>query len=225
MSEDRSAKAYEALGRFVEAFESIVHETRSITIRLLSDNKEMYHHDLIEIAFHHYCMTAKPLFEIFRAIVIQTVNTSIKAQEIREKSGRDDYPLPVRDDAGKPTAFTTADRETFLAILKVIGKEFTELTDLRNGLLHGSWFVGYDSSIDFDLQKYTVTKEGLARMDLPQNTTQLLKLSARCDDVVPWLHKIEACVTGMYKISDEFERDGNDWIMTAGRTTLPKKSP
>jgi len=197
MSEARSAKAYEALGRFVEAFEGMVHETRSITIRLLSDNKNMYHRHLIEIAFHHNCMTAKPLFEIFRAIVIQMVGASIEAQELRRKSARDDWPLPIADSFGRPVDFTPSDREMLLGVLKIVAKEYGALTDLRNGLLHGSWFVGYESSIDFDLHKYTVTKEGLARVDLPENTAQLLEVRDRCNHVIPWLHKIEGCVTGM----------------------------
>jgi hypothetical protein len=224
MSEVRSEKAYEALGRFVEAFESMVHETRSITIRPLSDNKNMHHHGLIEIAFHHYCMTAKPLFEIFRAIIIQIVNVSIEVQEIRKKSGRDDYPLPIVDSFGKSVSFIPSDREKFLGVLKTIAKEYGDLMDLRNGLLHGSWFVGYDSSIDFDLHKYIVTKEGLARVDLPKTTSELLELCDRCENVIPWLHKIEGCVTGMYKISDEFQRSESDWVISAGHTTLPKKS-
>jgi hypothetical protein len=223
MSEARSAKAYEALGRFVEAFEGMVHETRSITIRLLSDNKNMHHGHLVEIAFHHNCMTAKPLFEIFRAIVIQMVSASIEAQELRRKSDRDDWPLPITDSRGRPVDFTPSDRETFLGVLRTVAKEYAELADLRNGLLHGSWFVGYESSMDFDLHKYTVTKEGLARMDLPENTAQVLKLCDRCNHVIPWLHKIEACLVGMYKLTDEFERSGSDWVMTAGNTTLPEK--
>ena len=75
------------------------------------------------------------------------------------------------------------------------------------------------------MAKYAVTKEGLSRIELPSKTTELLELCDRCNDVVPWLHKTEACVVGMYKISDEFERSGSDWVMIAGHTTLPKKSP
>ena len=215
MSTAKSSKAYEALGRFVEAFELMVHETRSITIRFLSDKENMYHRQFIEIAFHHNCMTAKPLFEIFRAIVVQMVSASIEAQELRRKSGRDDRQLPIAD-------FTPSDRETFLGVLKTVAKEYGELTNLRNGLLHGSWFVGYDSSIDFDLHKYTVTKEGLARMDLPESTAQVLELCDRCNHVIPWLHKIEACLIGMYKLADQFEYSGSDWVMIAGHTTLPE---
>ena len=72
------------------------------------------------------------------------------------------------------------------------------------------------------LHKYTVTKEGLARMDLPESTAQVLELCDRCNHVIPWLHKIEACLIGMYKLSDEFEYSGSDWVMIAGHTTLPE---
>ena len=174
----------------------------------------MHHRQFIEIAFHHNCMTAKPLFEIFRAIVVQMVSASIEAQELRQ-FGRHDWLLPIPD-------FTDSDRETFHGLLKTVAKEYGELTELRNGLLHGSWFVGYESSIDFDLHKYTVTKDGLARLDLPESTAQVLELCNRCSHVIPWLHKIEACLTGMYKLADQFEYSSGDWVMIAGHTTLPE---
>jgi hypothetical protein len=145
-------------------------------------------------------------------------------KKFERRQEADDYPPPIVDNFGKSVSFTPSDRETFLGVLKTIAKEYGDLIDLRNGLLHGSWFVGYDSSIDFDLHKHKVTKEGLARMDLPKTTSELLQLCDRCENVIPWLHKIEACVTGMYKISNEFQRSGSDWVISAGQTTLPKKS-
>jgi hypothetical protein len=209
MSDVEYPKSYEALGRFVEAFEGMVHEVRSISIRLLSDDKDQSRSDLVEIALHHQSLTAKPIFEIFRAVIVQIVNTSIEAQ----KTGR------------KTEGFSLADREIFLGVMKTIADEYLTLANMRNNLLHGAWFVGYGADSlgdEFDIHKYTVTKEGLSRVELPTKTTQLLELCDRCNALPPWLWKIEGCVTGMYKISETFERSGSDWVISAGHTTLPK---
>ena len=84
---------YEALGRFVEAFELMVDEIRgicgdcvSMTVGAIKpvkpDDKsweewikeEGDRRHLISIPFHHQGMTAKPLFDIMRAIVAEIVN-------------------------------------------------------------------------------------------------------------------------------------------------------
>jgi hypothetical protein len=141
MPEVEYPKTYEALGRFVEAFEGMVHETRSISIRLLSDEKDTFHRDLIEIAVHHQSLTAKPIFEIFRATIIEIVNASIKAQEIGGS-----YPMPRADSFGNPINFSPSDREMFLGVMKTIADEYLALVNMRNNLLHGAWFVGYAAS-------------------------------------------------------------------------------
>jgi hypothetical protein len=70
-----SRDQYEALGRFVEAFEAMVAETRETCINLLARSGR--HRDLIEIAFHHNVLTAKPVYEIMRAIIAELVNASM----------------------------------------------------------------------------------------------------------------------------------------------------
>jgi len=66
---------YEALGRFVEQFEMMVNEVREISLeRLLEGLDDHQKGGLIEIAFHHSVMTAKPLFDIMRAILADALN-------------------------------------------------------------------------------------------------------------------------------------------------------
>jgi hypothetical protein len=85
---------YEALGRFVEAFELMVDEVRGIcSDSIFSDifkiarpkpddwNWEDWIHEedrqrqLMGLAFHQQSMTAKPLFDVMRAIIAEIVNT------------------------------------------------------------------------------------------------------------------------------------------------------
>jgi hypothetical protein len=74
---------YEALGRFVEAFEAMVNEVRESTIALIERDRK--HGRLIEIALHHHVLTAKPLYEIFRAVVMEIVDDAIALQRDKER--------------------------------------------------------------------------------------------------------------------------------------------
>ena len=60
---------YETLGRFVEAFEMMVDEVRTCCMMLMGPNP--FDDRLPLIAFHHGAMTAKPLFDIMRAMIAQ----------------------------------------------------------------------------------------------------------------------------------------------------------
>jgi len=129
----------------------------------------------------------------------------------------------------KPIDFSPSDREIFLGVLKTIADEFTALVNMRNNLLHGTWFVGYtESSSDpfaeeFHVHKYAVTKEGLAALKLPKSRGELLELGKRCTDVTHWLWQIDQCINGYNPISERFQRRGSDWVIAFGQTTLPKK--
>ncbi len=179
---------YERLGRFVESFEAMVHEVRSSCILLLGqdDPKEPLHH----IIFHHQSMTAKPLFEIFRAMTVRTISD--------EKFKKDHGLQAIAED-------------TFRGILAEISKEYMALSNLRNNLLHGTWFVGYvgedANSPEFDVFKYVVNKEGIARVPLPRTATELADLSARCDETRDLVSLVLQCVppcNEYYKITDHF---------------------
>jgi len=113
--EKNTKEQYEALGRFVEAFEAMVDKARSVSIELLS--RSAAHEDLVTIALHHPAMTAKPLFEIMRAIIAEV----------------------LKDDHHK----LHNDRHLFAAVLRQISAEYMTLVSTRNNLLHGTWFVGY----------------------------------------------------------------------------------
>ena len=118
----RNTKAqYEALGRFVEAFESMVEETRASSIDILAQDEG--HRKLVNVSLHHSALSAKPLFEIMRALFAELLK-------------RPDLNLETKD------------RETFSGVLSDIAGEYSVLTNVRNNLLHGTWYIGYSSSDD-----------------------------------------------------------------------------
>jgi hypothetical protein len=153
---------YEALGTFVECFELMVNEAREVCIESICNSIGSGERlGLIEISFHHQVMTAKPLFDIMRAIIAEIVN----------EEGSRHY----------------ADRAVFKDVLTHIANEYNFLYWKRNDLLHGTWFIGYTGENDptasqFEVRKYKTTKNGLERATkLPKNATELLTLASRCD--------------------------------------------
>ena len=118
---------YEELGRFVEAFELMVNEVRETCIDLLS--KDGDHRDLVRIAFHHQSLSAKPSIEIMRTIVTEVVSN--------------------------PSSFHHGDKEIFVEVLGKIQGAYEHLSNMRNNLLHGTWFVGFVSEDDPNAERFT----------------------------------------------------------------------
>jgi hypothetical protein len=65
-----------ALGRFIEAFELMVDEVSDYCVMLICRSlaSTTENHPLVEIAFHHQVMTAKPLYDIMRAIIAEIIS-------------------------------------------------------------------------------------------------------------------------------------------------------
>jgi hypothetical protein len=162
---------YEALGRFVEAFEAMVNEARSTCIDILSI--ESSQERLLEVVFHHSALTAKPLFEIMRALIAEQLKHIVK--------------------------ISIKDIDVFRGVLSDIATEYFDLANTRNNLLHGTWYIGYQNTIDpnsetFRVNKYKPTKSGLAADDLPKEAGELLKLRDRCEKTRSWIGLLVECL-------------------------------
>lgn len=218
---------YEALGRFVEAFELMVDDIRGICGDCISaavgalnppikpDEKswedwikeENDRRLLISVPFNHQSMTAKPLFDIMRAIIAEVVNV--------------------------PSSYHYNERTTYRDLLKHIEKELSSIYWKRNDLLHGTWLVGYSHQDDpdastFVIRKYRITADGLKRVsELPKDATELLKLRDRCDDARTWIGHVGFCLWQKHQLSEFFKLDGKDWKIfvtsSSAGTTLPRK--
>ena len=160
---------YEALGRFVEAFEALVHETRSASISILSVTGADA--NLLNVVFHHSALSAKPLYEIMRALVADFLKQHPKV--------------------------TIKERDT-LGVMTEIATEYFYLSNARNSLLHGTWYVGYITSDapnadTFILNKYKPTKGGLLKEEsLPKDAFELLALTDRCKKARNWIAFVQS---------------------------------
>jgi hypothetical protein len=188
---------YAALGRFVEAFEALVNEAREGCLEImLGGGLAKIHH--AEIVFHHQAMTAKPLFEILRAMIAEIIKD--------------------------PNAPEYAEREAFGQVLKQINKEYMNLANKRNNLLHGTWFIGYSSPDDpdsktFQIRKFRSGHYGLKQLELPAEAAELDALTIRCIAARDWLSLLCACLGGTkatFSVRERFyQADGKPRILNA----------
>jgi hypothetical protein len=184
---------YEALGRFVGAFEMMVDQVRSTCILLMGPNP--FDKRLPIIAFHHGAMTAKPLFDIMRAMIAQ---------------------LAKQDDL-----LDADEKPIFAGVLAQIAKDYSDLVSMRNNLLHGTWFVGSISVNDseaatFRVRKQTSTKDGLGLLELPTTTKELDALKNRCEEVRLLVEPIRDCIPLVgdgSSIERRFTFDGKKWLL------------
>ena len=142
---------------------------------LVSENSKQA--EYVEIAFYHEAMSAKPLFEIFRAITLQMFGD----EHFRKRHHIDQ-----------------ADHDGLRGVLGRLNGEYDKLSRTRNDLLHGTWFMGRTSGDDphkeFHLHRRRVKKEGLAEpADLPKNVDDLTKLAQRCHEAMMWVSIANAC--------------------------------
>jgi hypothetical protein len=199
---------YQALGQFVEAFEQMVHEARSGCIALVDLTFERQ--KVIAIAFHHQVMTAKPLFEIMRAIVVELLKQekTCKEQQIDKEA-----------------------KDIFRGVLETISKEYNALVSKRNNLLHGTWFVGFGGPGDphaeeFLVSKLSISKAGVEPLELPKNAKELSMLSARCRRVAGWVGAVYVGFVlgeaGPF-VKATFYHNRDEWIRRGpgGDETLP----
>lgn len=210
---------YEALGRFVEAFELLVDEVRGTCVdrvweAVTNDTGLAYEFDshyrkgLIEIPFHNQNMTAKPLWDIMRAI--------------------------IADILSQPNHPSHTERSHFKSLLGFMESEYSSLYNKRNALLHGTWQIGYGSPDDVNSEKVRIKKmqttaDGLTEVkELPQYVTELSSLTDRCDNLRNWIAEINFCLWKNRPLGDHFKKDGGVWLYrlqtsSATWTTFPKK--
>jgi hypothetical protein len=194
---------FEALGKFVQSFEDMVDEARIICMDIFSSlsgdlTHQHLHRILLHIVFYHQSITAKPVFEITRAMIGQILND----REYRAKHNIDDDAQVI-----------------FFGALTSINTQFQKLVAKRNDLLHATWNIGScldtNDSSEFSVYKPKSNKDGFIgfRDDLPKTAAQLLELSRQCENLTHSMDIIYDCLpmNGTRNIKDCFRRNGNEW--------------
>lgn len=192
---------FELLGRFVQAFELVVHEVRmgcqQLTTRTPADQR------LMRVVFHHYALSAQPLFDIFRALV---------AEFLADLN-------PAAPDPG-----LRKEREAALGVLKQVATAYQALISKRNVMLHGTWHIGWANPADNDfselrLSKFEATKTGFAAADTPKDAEELRSLIADCERLEHLVRTLTLCIVvfGEPRVTANFFCVGGVWATSVQR--------
>ena len=166
--ESQTKEQFEALGRFVQAFEQMVNALRQgLSMRLQHESSNMTY--FTNMIFHHRALTAQPLWEIYRGVIY----TDIK--EIR----------PTDDHIVKK----------FDSTLATIGKEVGSLVEKRNNIIHGTPYIGWASERQVDFSELTIHKMGVSAkgqkiLETPKSAEDIFQLIARCESVTTSINLI-----------------------------------
>lgn len=184
-------ESHAAIGEFVEAFELLVTHLRSGCGEFIPVRQE-----LLDIILHHDAMTAKPLFDIWRALA--SVTRSLWS-------------------AGTPTKEDDSDKQMMNAVMKYIAKEFDTAMSNRNMLLHGTWFIGWASATDedfshIDLLKAKVKATGLHHLETPKTKEEITTMTQQIRALRPLIVEASFTVKRNARFRDRFVQNGDKWL-------------
>ena len=179
-------EVFAALGFFVQGFERVVSSLRGHCTEMVMGFKRgisfdpafpyavamTAHIKISAMIFHHDAITARPLLDLWRALIFENAKAIPNLSENGRKVSED--------------------------IVAEIAKEFLALVDARNRLLHATWRVGYwmpdppsesgiSGEIDFSrllVEKYRISKSGFQkRDDLPRSHDELRQLGSAAQNL------------------------------------------
>lgn len=165
---------YAALGRFVQNFELMIGCARHVIYMMLRNDGT--HNDDINILINHRSLTARPLLEICESMLSRRFFIYQEAAEEDIVAAR--------------------------KILKQISKEWRELEEMRNAIVHATWRIGWgliDGSIEttIPVHKYSHSaseKSGFKAVNLPTSIEDLDCLSGRCGKNGELLQRLWTCI-------------------------------
>lgn len=183
--ERQTKDSFEALGRFVQAFELMIAAIRHTATGFVQTRENS---DMVILIFNHGAMSAKTLWDLCHAFL------RIKVKALA--------PGPDADVAS--------------AMVAQMHKEVGDLAEMRNGLLHGTWHIGWTNSEEEDfsklgVHKFEVKKDGLRARDLPKTAEELLALVQRCDRVGDNIRIFSSLMIFGGSIARNFVIDADGW--------------
>lgn len=195
---------FAALGRFIQNFEFTVSLLRDDCARLMMgggrgvsvpSQSHGVHWTMCSLVFHHEIMTARPVAEIWRTLVIEQSRLMQVAGQLT------------------PEGFSVVE-----GVTTDIHNTFGELIGRRNKIVHASWGIGrWFSEDDFSqlvVEKYSVSKEGFKkREDLPKTFDELMALGDEASRISSKLGRfLQYYIYQSTQIEQFFVKEGKHWL-------------
>jgi hypothetical protein len=156
---------------------------------------------LMNVVFHHNCMTASNLFAIYRALVGQIVNDPDAAIDQQEA-------------------------ETIEGVLRYFSKAFQDATNMRNDYIHGTWFIGHgnqdaDDWSQIAFMRGKATTEGLQFLSGPKDATAVDTATAECKRLTDYFTRFSAVF--FVSLSHKTFRVSNNFVKVGKKEWKPKE--
>ena len=163
-----------------------------------------YRQRLAIVAFNHQSMTALPLFQIMRAMVMETLS-------------------PEHDDTEETKADLARECEIAKPVLSQIAKDYSDAVQFRNDMLHATWFIGEFGDTNAVSVKIKVTGDGIKSQHLAEDAQRIEDQIEKCKEIsrmierislIPHVRKTLSGVTASPpKLSSRFKQERGRWII------------
>lgn len=165
---ERQTKAqYEALGRYVQAFELMVFSIRTRLVSLLS-NDALYQ-ERISLVLDNRAMTAGPLWEAMCHVALAT--------------------------AEQDSWISANSRKVIVDLLSYLSTKIQKELRRRNDVLHAAWLVGFTSKGQEDFEemlhtKFNPSNKGLRLTDLPKSPKEFETVCTEIKDLTRLIDRL-----------------------------------
>jgi hypothetical protein len=198
---------FAALGHFVQTFELIVSVLRDHCryviwgghhVAVTTDGTVMMARwNICSLPFHHQAMTAKPLVEIWRALVIEESAALLSLSKLTKE--------------GKSVSDGIA--------AEIVGS-FSDVIEKRNKLVHGTWQIGLlPANLGLStpmVEKYKVGALGLEKHKMPASFDDLRNLSKEAGQILDKLGRFLQYYQYHPKhLEHVFKKVKRKWVYTA----------
>lgn len=187
-AQETARDQFAALGLFIQNFEYVVRDLRDHCAMIVQGRNRgvsggdpkvfLISRSIASLVFHSEVMTARPLLEVWRALMSEECRALTMLSKLSEKGN-----------------------ETALSIAKEVGKEFTALYETRNQIIHASWSIGRwlreedIKSVLVEKWKVVASRGFEKRDDLPKTFDELMdlgrkagKLSSKLGRLIQFIH-------------------------------------
>lgn len=197
--ETQTTALYAGLGEFVARFEMLVHNMRTQLLFLMTSTGLAQ--TLVTPAYAE--LTAAPLQSVFLA----TFSTAIR----------------------QSTAHDDAEKKVGQAILEAVCKRVKSMIELRNEIVHGTWFIGWASVDQTDFNeaygfKPKNTKVGVKHNEISRSREDFDQLIDQCNELYELINRFAVVRMGRRFTTNFVWQDGQASLLPEHRS-IPRKRP
>lgn len=185
--------------------------------KLKEQSDELYRsYGEFAVKFEHVC------YAIHTAMVFMLQMEGLKNQKVAQVLLAGHTADPIRSLFSALVAETQSLDQTDKKILDSVLKRFQVLTEKRNDVIHGAWFIGWASATDTDFSvapgyKHHRSNKGAASKTFRYSPADFQGLANEAEALAAIFQRMKGCFLFGYDVSKNFCVDEN------GQVSIPQK--